>query len=541
MIFKTINPDNINDLDSAKFVIKELLNVIENFQVQLNELKAENQRLRDEINRLKGEQGKPKIPKNKEEKGNYSSEKERKKPKSWSKKKKNCQLSPNREVKIELDKSKLPHDSIDKGYEEHIVQDLKIETDVIRFLRKKFYSPSTKQTYLAPLPDSYDGQFGPNLKSFILMQYYGCNVSEAKIYEMLENVGIIISKGSIAKMVLDHDGTFKKEKEEIQRAGIESSSWHNIDDTGTRVNGKNNYCHILCNPFFVIYSTRPKKDRLTVLDVLMGNPTERFYRIDRLTDTLLTGFKVPEKHINKLKSNFPLQESFQDAKFLSKLQNEQIGPTHISRIMEACAISAYHAQSGYPIVNLLICDDAPQFKSLTSELSLCWVHEGRHYKKLSPCIDIHRELLDDFLNKFWSFYDKLILFKDNPNQSEKEALKNEFEALFSQKTGYFDLDDRISKTLKKMNCLLKVLDHPEIPLHNNAAENSARDRVRKRDASYGPRTSKGADSWDTFMTIAGTAKKLGVSFFKYIYDRVSNTYKMPSLAEIISEKAGGVS
>jgi hypothetical protein len=34
-------------------------------------------------------------------------------------------------------------------------------------------------------------------------------------------------------------------------------------------------------------------------------------------------------------------------------------------------------------VELLICDDAPQFKLVTDELSLCWIHEGRHYKKLA--------------------------------------------------------------------------------------------------------------------------------------------------------------
>ncbi|MBF0544699.1 MAG: transposase [Candidatus Riflebacteria bacterium] len=109
--------------------------------------------------------------------------------------------------------------------------------------------------------------------------------------------------------------------------------------------------------------------------------------------------------------------------------------------------------------------------------------------------------------------------------------------IFSLKTGYDDFDDRIKKTFEKKENLLMVLEHSEIPLHNNSAENSARDRVRKRDVSYGPRTENGAESWDTFMSIAGTAKKLGVSFFKYIFDRISKAYKQPSLAEMISIKS----
>ena len=82
-----------------------------------------------------------------------------------------------------------------------------------------------------------------------------------------------------------------------------------------------------------------------------------------------------------------------------------------------------------------------------------------------------------------------------------------------------------------------VLGHPEIPLHNNPAELGARARVRKRDVSFGPRTREGATAWDTFMTLAETATKLGVSFYHYIHDRISGTYQIPALADIIEERA----
>ena len=109
--------------------------------------------------------------------------------------------------------------------------------------------------------------------------------------------------------------------------------------------------------------------------------------------------------------------------------------------------------------------------------------------------------------------------------------------MFSTVTGYQALDERIAKTRSKKDSLLKVLEHPEIPLHNNPAELGARMRVRKRDASTGTRSEAGTKACDTFMTLAATAKKLGVSFYKYIHDRVSGAYQMPSLAELITEKA----
>ena len=102
------------------------------------------------------------------------------------------------------------------------------------------------------------------------------------------------------------------------------------------------------------------------------------------------------------------------------------------------------------------------------------------------------------------------------------------------------LDSRIALTRQKKKELLAVLRHPELPLHNNPAELAARRRVRKRDVSFGPRTEKGAQAWDTFQTLAATAAKLGISLFHYLYDRVSGANRMASLAEVIEERAAAL-
>jgi len=39
------------------------------------------------------------------------------------------------------------------------------------------------------------------------------------------------------------------------------------------------------------------------------------------------------------------------------------------------------------------------------------------------------------------------------------------------------------------------------------------------------------------MTLADTAKKLGVSFYRYVYDRVSQVNQIPKLADLITERA----
>jgi hypothetical protein len=104
-------------------------------------------------------------------------------------------------------------------------------------------------------------------------------------------------------------------------------------------------------------------------------------------------------------------------------------------------------------------------------------------------------------------------------------------------TGYDELDARIVKPLANKVALLQGRAHPEIPLHNNASELAGRARVRKRLVSGGPRPAAGAKAWDTGMTIVETAKKLGVSFYAYIQDRISGAMQLPSLAELIAERA----
>ena len=91
---------NIDDLTpSLRALIALLFNKIEELSEEVTALKMENQKLRDENNRLKGEQGKPDIRPQTSSK-DFSSEKERKDPLKKKQKKskaKNSRISPARE------------------------------------------------------------------------------------------------------------------------------------------------------------------------------------------------------------------------------------------------------------------------------------------------------------------------------------------------------------------------------------------------------------------------------------------------------------
>jgi hypothetical protein len=53
------------------------------------------------------------------------------------------------------------------------------------------------------------------------------------------------------------------------------------------------------------------------------------------------------------------------------------GKIRRTRIMESAAIAAYPQQTDFPVVDVLLSDGAPQFRLLTREQALCWVHDGR--------------------------------------------------------------------------------------------------------------------------------------------------------------------
>ncbi len=127
----------------------------------------------------------------------------------------------------------------------------------------------------------------------------------------------------------------------------------------------------------------------------------------------------------------------------------------------------------------------------------------------------------------------MLAYRQQPTLKERTRLETEFDTLFATETGYWALDQRIALTRAKKANLLMVLEHPEIPLHNNSAELDARQRVRKRKISFGPRVAEGTRAWDTFMSLAGTTRKLGVNFYRYIQDRISGANQIPQLASII--------
>lgn len=535
-----ISPDNISDKKEAE-AFRILLQIIEQLNLEVKALKAELQSTRDELNRLKGERGQPKIPISKQKPSDFSSEKERKSLYSPSEKKSKEKLS---KIKIDstevcrVDKSILSEDAVFKYYDPVVVQDIFITTHNTLYNKEVYYSPSQHKTYLGELPKGVEGEFGPGVKSLIITLKHASNVSEPKIHEFLENMGIYISPATISRILTKNNEVFHQEKADIFKAGLESTIYQQIDDTGAKVKGQNHYVQIICNPFYTAYFTIPHKDRLSILEILQGGKPRTYFFNDEAF-TMLESFRLSRKMISNLRN--AVFDKKLDEKQMQQLMEElfpdsNTGKNQRTRIMEAGAIAAYHNQKDFPVVKAILSDAAPQYKKLTEEQALCWIHDGRDYTKLVPVVPFHKKELIDFRSQYWNYYGKLLQFKQDPSKENAEKLSAEFDELVSTETNYEALNELIKKTKDIKSELLLTLKYPEIPLHNNAAELGARYQVRKRDVSLHTMTEEGTKANDTFSTIVQTAKKLGVSAYEYFNDRVSKSFKMPSLAELIGAR-----
>jgi hypothetical protein len=185
---------------------------------------------------------------------------------------------------------------------------------------------------------------------------------------------------------------------------------------------------------------------------------------------------------------------------------------------------------------VILSDGAPQFDLLLH--ASCWVHAERPLARLIPYNEAHRAAIEQVRDQIWELYKDLKAYRQNPDPAVKTSLEARFDALVNQKTNY---PTSIGSVLEEMAAhkadLLRVLERPEVPLHNNGTESIIRCYVKIRKISGSTRSDKGRRCRDTFASLKKTCRKLGVSFWAYLCDRLRGLGQIPRLAEVIRHKA----
>lgn len=541
--------DKISTLDlaslqdhSLKNTFELMFNLIEDLQQEVLKLKEINQSLRDENNRLKGEQGKPNIKSNTKTKPlDYSTKGKESKKEKHIKKSKKQDIQIHQKIEVLIDKHELPQDAKLKYWDDVITQDIVFEVKNTCYKLAVYYSASLGKTFRAKVPDgaSYHSK---NLQSFIITLNKVLDVTEAKILTLLKSIGVEISKGSLSHILLKYTDIAHQEKQEILKAGL-ASSYAQTDITGTRVCGENKYSNIITNALFTSYTTTSGKSHLDVLAAFQGldNKDKLKLRYDAFALEKLKKANISKWDLQELDRVLKKHEvitlsdfiGFIKQKIPSLYQKKNI----FIKVKSALALAYYSYQNEIPKVHCLVSDNAPEYNNISVEhQSLCWVHDARYYKKLQPVLERHRKKLEDFVKRYWEFYNQLLAYKETPSLELAHKIDSCFDTLFTTQTNYFQLDKLINKTFKNKSKLLIVLVKPEIPLHNNLAELGARRKVRKRDISYHTMSAKGTICLDAFMTITQTAIQLNVDVFKYIKEMINEKENRVTLASLILQK-----
>lgn len=470
----------------------------------------------------------------------HSSEAERRgteQEREWRKSAKNDQLVIDREVLLDQIPD-LPPDAVLIGYEDRVFQDLVLVRCNTRFRRARYWSRRMGKSYLAPLPAGYAGQFGPGIRTLALSLAYGANVSQPLLHGFFRQAGCNVSKGQVSRFVTQGLQPFVAEAEAAIRAAVAHLSWLQADDTRSGVRTEHGCCHVLGNSLATYYKTTARGDRRSVIEALfLGAPV--VYRLDGRAFHCLETWGVAQwvrNRLHELVGGAPSAgvkfEQWLDVRFPT------LKPEPREQLLTAAALAGYHSQNQIPVVRRLLTDDAPLFYGLVDEQALCWIHDARHYQKLVPLFAYQARALQRFKKRYWKFYRDLLKYKHKPAPAQRARLEQAFDQLVDERKAAPFLADCIARTRKNKAKLLLVLAHPELPLHNNAAELAVRRRVRKRNVSFGPVSEAGRQAWDTMQSLMGTVEKLGVSFWRYLEDRLHQRNTVPPLSELIRLKAG---
>jgi len=477
-------------------------------------LKAENVTLRDEIARLKGLPPRPKFKGKPSGMEQATSKPAGKKGRKRGRGSLRDRLAVTSEVKL---KASAPVGSRFRGYEDVLVQDLKISVEVVRYRRER-WETAAGERIVAALPPGIIGGFGPELRRFIAAGHFQGQVTSERLTALLNGMGLQISKRQVVRLLSKGLAALTAEDQAVLRTGLETARWISVDDTSARHAGKDGFVTQLGDRRFTVFRTAMSKSRRAFLSLLQAGSAD--YIVNDAALARMRTMTMAASQIAAL-ANHPDRHFADEAAWRDHLQvlgfdTLGITPDPIKVATEAALWGAV-CEQGLLDDTVIVSDGAGQFR--VGEHALCWVHAERLVYKLQPQCAAHRRALDLKRSLIWWFYADLKAYQREPDARSARVLRARFDRIFTSKTGYVMLDRQMARLHRLKPDLLRVLNRPEIPLHTNGSENDIRTVVTKRKISGGTVSEAGKTARDTMLGLLKTCSKLGISYYRFLGDR----------------------
>jgi Transposase IS66 family len=424
-----------------------------------------------------------------------------------------------------------------KGYEDFVVQDLRLEARVIRYRRQRWLTPDGG-TLVAPLPAGVEGHFGPELRRFVLLQHHQGQVTAERITAFLASLGVAISKRQVVRLLTAGSAALIAEAQAVLRAGLATARWITVDDTGARHRAKNGVTTQIGDDRFAFFATSFSKSRRNFLEILRAGHAD--YVLNEAALAYMRDHNLAGPVIDQLAAH-PIKCLPDEAAWLAHLDGLGITQLEVTpdpvKIATEGALWGSIRSHGLLDETAIISADAGQFR--IGRHALCWVHAERLVHQLIPFNDRQRLAIELVRQLIWWFYADLKAYQRDPCRKRRAQLRARFDRILQRRTGFVTLDRLLARLHARKDELLLVLERPEIPLHTNGSENDIRCHVTKRKISGGTWSEAGRDARDACLGLLKTCHKQGLTFFDYLGARlgVSGAPFIAPLPDLIRARA----
>jgi regulator of replication initiation timing len=499
---------------------------VERLRLDNGTLHASNQALKDEIARLKNLPPRPPFKSSGMEKATQPRlAKPGRRPGRGAKRDR-----VTREVVL---RAEAPPGSRFKGYKTVVRRDLVLAAEVVRYKRERWVTPEG-QTIIAPLPAGIAGGYGPGVRRFCLALHTQGQVTSERLTDLLNGIGLSISKRQVVRLLTADLEPFEREDHAILQAGLVSSPYITVDDTGARHARRPGVTTQIGGERFTVFRTGRSKSRLNFLSLLRAGGED--YVVNEAALNYLRAQPVEAAVIARLAAH-PDQVFSSQMEWWQHLLRCSINifDRPLLQLLNEAATWGALRHHGLMENTVVVSDDAGQFR--VGQHALCWVHAERHLQKLMPASPKQAKAVELVRKTIWCFYRSLKLWKQSPSPGAEASFRRQFDRIFGQRTGYKELDALLARLARRKAELLMVLERPEIPLHTNASENDLRASVIKRKISGGTMSADGRMARDVMLGLLKTCRKLGLSFFTYLGDRIGlngDQPRIPPLAILVA-------
>ena len=431
----------------------------------------------------------------------------------------------------------MPEGAVLNNYQEYTVQDLIIKRKVTCFRVARYKLPDGSYK-TAPLPQEVNGHFGNGVKQYILHQYHACHVTQQKIHKTLIDIGIQISEGQINNILLEETLPFEQEYDKTLEAGIAVAKDTSLegDDSGHRHKGKNATVFVIRNKFFTYFKSTNSKSRVSLLKILRGKNAD--YAINEVALAYFDSYNPARDLFNKIEQHKG-RVFANDAEWNAFLEELNINAVTVGKnsrkvLLEAVLLGSA-VEHGLDPHTRFLSDGASTYDILVH--ALCWIHAERAIKKIVAKNDAEALEIDRLLDEIWDYYRELKQYQESPTEQAKKYLDKQFDVIFGQIIEGEQLAIVLRGFREKKIALLQVLNHPQVPLHNNGSERDIRPRVTQRKISGGTRSDEGCRARDIGGSLVSTCRKNGISSWDFFGDRLRKSTQIPYLPDLIFQKA----